>query len=100
LRRLQFIFFDDAARFDESADHLAAALSTDIDWIRRHTEFGEAAWLWELTRRPRGRLLGKLPLEEAERWIAMRPHGAPLPTELTQTFIHKSRGQGHSRGIS
>ena len=30
-------------------------------------------------------------LEEAERWIASRPRGAPAPTEETQTFIADSR---------
>ncbi len=43
LQRLNFIFFDDPARFDASADRLAEALQTDIGWVRQHTEFGEAA---------------------------------------------------------
>src|SRR5262249_15428715 len=30
-------------------------------------------------------------LEQAERWIAARPRGAPAPTEETQTFIRGSR---------
>src|SRR5271170_5843418 len=36
LRRLNFIFFDDPARFEESADRLGEALQTNIDWIRQH----------------------------------------------------------------
>jgi len=47
-----FVFFDDEARFEESTARLADALSTDIEWIRKHTEFGELARRW---RRPRGR---------------------------------------------
>jgi hypothetical protein len=43
LAKLNFIFFDDAARFEKSADQLAEALNTDIVWIRQHTEFGEQA---------------------------------------------------------
>src|SRR5664279_1878232 len=46
LSRLNFIFFDDDTRFDESANRLAEALATDIDWIRKHTEFGEVAHRW------------------------------------------------------
>src|SRR3984885_5432752 len=42
LRRLNYIFFDDAVRFEASADQLAQALQTDIGWIRRHTQFGAA----------------------------------------------------------
>src|ERR1700730_7887564 len=41
LAKLNFIFFDDATRFEQSADQLADALNTDIGWIRQHTDFGE-----------------------------------------------------------
>jgi hypothetical protein len=34
LARLNFIFFDDAARFEQAADQLTEALTTDIGWIR------------------------------------------------------------------
>ena len=91
LRRLNFIFFDDPAKFEESLDRLAEALQTDIDWIRRHTEYGEAARSWERAGRARGLLLRSPALEEAEHWIAVRPHGAPLPTADTQTFVAESR---------
>ncbi len=91
LRRLNFIFFDDPGKFEESADRLAEALQTDIDWIRRHTEYGEAARRWENAGRPHGLLLRSPALEEAEHWIATRPHSAPLPTVNMQTFIAESR---------
>jgi tetratricopeptide (TPR) repeat protein len=91
LRRLNFIFFDDPAKFEESLDRLAEALQTDIDWIRRHTEYGEAARRWASAGRARGLLLRSPALEEAEHWIAARPHGAPLPTADTQTFVAESR---------
>ncbi len=91
LRRLNFIFFDDSARFEASADALAEALQTDISWIRRHTEFGEAARRWAATGRPNGLLLRPPVLEEAEAWITYRPYGSPPPTAETQTFIAASR---------
>src|SRR5262249_48846687 len=46
LAKLNFVFFDDAAKFEASADRLAEALDTDIGWIRRHTEYGEPARRW------------------------------------------------------
>src|SRR6516164_9376462 len=52
LAKLNFIFFDDEAQFDERADQLAEALNTDIEWIRKHTEFGEAAQRWDSIGRP------------------------------------------------
>ena len=91
LRRLNFIFFDDAARFEASADRLAEALQTDIGWVRQHTEFGEAARRWSAAGRPGGLLLRSPVLEEAERWIASRPRGAPEPTAETQVFVAASR---------
>lgn len=91
LRRLNFILFDDPDHFDASANKLAEALQTDIGWIRRHTEFGEAAHLWAVKKRPSGLLLRPPLLEEAEYWSAYRPHGAPLPTKDTQSFISDSR---------
>jgi formylglycine-generating enzyme required for sulfatase activity len=91
LRRLNFIFFDDPARFEGNADALATALQTDIGWMRRHTELGEAARRWAGAGLPNGLLLRSPVLEEAEAWIAYRPHGAPPPTEETQKFIAESR---------
>src|SRR5262249_48166961 len=96
LAKLNFIFFDDMARFEQSADKLGEALNTDISWIRQHTDFGEQARRWALAKGPSGLLLRSPVLEQAERWIAARPSGAPAPTEETQTFIRRSR-QGASR---
>ena len=91
LARLNFIFFDDEARFEQSADRLAEALATDIGWVRQHTDFGEAARRWAASRQPNGLLLRSPVLEQAERWIAARPRGAPAPTAETQAFITRSR---------
>jgi formylglycine-generating enzyme required for sulfatase activity len=91
LRRLNFIFFDDSARFEASADALADALQTDINWIRQHTEYGEAARRWSAAGRPGGLLLRSPALDVAEHWITSRPRGAPAPTEETQAFVAESR---------
>src|SRR5262245_23741812 len=91
IAKLNFVFFDDEARFKASADRLAEALDTDIAWIRQHTAFGEQARHWALADGPRGLLLRSPVLEQAERWIAARPRGAPAPTEETQVFIRASR---------
>ena len=78
LRRLNFIFFNEQERFEESADGLAEALRTDIGWVRQHTEYGDAARHWSRAGRPAGLLLRSPTLEEAQRLIASRPHSAPL----------------------
>src|SRR5580704_1198998 len=93
LRRLNFIFCDDDAHFDAGMAQLADALTTDIGWMRQHTEYGEVAQRWAAAGRPgpRGLLLRSPVLEEAEKWIASRPGGAPPPTEATQAFIAEGR---------
>jgi TIR domain len=66
---LHYIFFDDTSRFDINADHLAAALQIDLDWIRKHSEYGETARRWASAGRPgpHGLLLRSPMLDEAER---------------------------------
>ena len=96
LAKLNFIFFDDASQFEDKADQLAQALGTDIVWVRQHTDFGDQARKWSTASEPSGLLLRSPVLEQAERWIAGRPSGAPAPTEDTQRFIRKSR-QGATR---
>jgi tetratricopeptide (TPR) repeat protein len=96
LAKLNFIFFDDATRFEQSADHLAEALNTDIGWIRQHTDFGEQARRWAQAKGASGLLLRSPVLEQAERWIASRPPAAPAPTDETQSFVRQSR-QGATR---
>jgi hypothetical protein len=91
LARLNFIFLDDPAQFEQSADKLAEALQTDIRWIRRHTEFGEAARLWDASGRPDGLLLRPPVLEQAGYWITWPPHGAPAPSPQTEALIVASR---------
>jgi tetratricopeptide (TPR) repeat protein len=91
LGRLNFIFFDDEAKFAASFERLCDALATDIGWIRKHTEYGEATRQWTAAGRLGGLLLRSPMLEDAERWIAARPANAPAPTEETQTFIAESR---------
>ncbi len=91
LERLNFEFCIDTGEFEQSMDRLAAALQTDIEWVRKHTEFGEQAHKWVDDGRPRGLLLRSPMFEEAEHWITARPRTAPLPTAETQTFIAESR---------
>jgi WD40 repeat protein len=91
LARLNFIFFDDETRFPDSLNRLAEALQTDIDWLRKHTDFGHRALGWEMAKRSSGLLLRSPLLEEAERWIASRPTTAPAPTGETQAYIAESR---------
>lgn len=93
LARLNFIFFQDENGYEENVDRLVEGLTTDLDWVRKHTELTEAARRWAAAGRPgpRGLLLRSPLLEEAERWIAQRPSNSPPPTAETQGLILESR---------
>ena len=93
LRRLNWIDFQQDARFEKCMDDLAAALETDIEWVRRHTQFGEFAQRWHAAGRPGpGGLMLRPPLlTEAENWLGSRPLSTPDPTDLVRTFIAASR---------
>jgi WD40 repeat protein len=93
LRRLNFVFLDNYAHFEVSVDRLAEGLETDIEWIRRHTQFGEFALRWEAAGcpGPGGLMLRPPLLSDAEAWLGLRPRNAPEPTEIVRAFIAKSR---------
>jgi hypothetical protein len=93
LRHLNFVFFDEPTQFEQSLDRLAEALSVDLEWVRKHTEFGEHGRRWAAAGRPgQGGLMLRPPLlDHAEAWQTFRPRGAPEPTEETQAFIAASR---------
>lgn len=96
VRRLNFIFFDDPARFEASADQLAEALQNDIGWIRQHTAYGEAARSWSAAGRPGGLLLRSPALEVAEHWLISRPLRAPAPGAEIEAFVAESRAGARS----
>jgi formylglycine-generating enzyme required for sulfatase activity len=91
LRRLNFIFFDDPARFEAGVDRLADALRTDIGWVRQHTEYGEAERRWSAAGQPNSLLLRSPTLDVAEYWMGSRPASAPEPTGEIRLFVTTSR---------
>src|SRR6266446_475625 len=97
LRALQWIDFEPPARFADRVAELATTLEIDIKWIRKHTEFGEQAHRWESAGRPGpdGLMLRPPLLDEAERWLADHPPGAPEPTNAIRAFIAASRAAYH-----
>jgi hypothetical protein len=99
LWRLKFIFCDDETSFEANMDDIAKVLSTDIDWIRKHTELGAQArrWMIARSRRQRGPLLRSRMLKEAERWLAAHPQDAPQPCAATKALISESRRAARQR---
>ena len=97
LQRLNFVFFTNEAEFDRGVTQLVDALTTDIAWVRRHTEMTKSARAWDSAGRPRGLLLRSPALDEAERWIGSRPRGAPVPPASVNDLVSASRKSATNR---
>jgi hypothetical protein len=91
ISKINYLNFDPPNDFDRQADALAGALQIDLHWIKDHTRLGELAHRWDERGRPAGLTLRGQELEEAERWIASRPRGAPEPTAVHKSFVSESR---------
>jgi hypothetical protein len=93
LARLNYIFLRAEDDFDAGLATLAAAIDTDIAWIRQHTRIGEQARRWEYAGRPvvGGRLLRGEELNDAETWLLTSPKTAPDPTEAQRAYVQASR---------
>jgi hypothetical protein len=77
--------------FGSGLARLLEALNTDLDWIKDHTRLGALSERWQARKKDAALLLRGDELEDAERWLARKPPGAPEPTELLRAFLAESR---------
>ena len=89
--RLNYVFATPDRDFADAMNRVAAAVQTDIGWMRDHTRLGERAREWDRAARPRASLLRGQDLTGAERWLSSQPAAAPAPTALTREWIGASR---------
>ena len=95
LAALNYIFFYPEPRksgtgFAPGLTDLAAALNTDLGWLREHTRYLQRAVEWDSRGRPGNRLLSGSDITDAKDWAARRPRDAPEPTALHLDFIRAS----------
>jgi hypothetical protein len=91
IAKINYLFFDPPNDFEAQADSLSKALQIDREWIRDHTRIGERAHDRQERDRNSSLLLRGQELDEAEKWLASRPRGAPEPTQLHKDIISQSR---------
>lgn len=91
IHTLQYVDFQDRELFEISCDQLASGLTANLNWVRQHTEIGEAARKWEVSKHHSGFLLRTPLLQQAENWVANCPSTAPAITALQNNFIARSR---------
>jgi hypothetical protein len=87
IAKLNYILLDNEDRFDESITHLAEALDTDIEWIRKETQFGQQARCWDQGGKRADLLLRGDDLTLAEQWLDGKQPRDLQPTALEKAFI-------------
>lgn len=90
LRRLNYVFFSTGHSFGASLRDLAAALRTDLAWVREHTRLADDALRWQQRDRLDDLLLRGSDLKAAQKWLKDWKPGAPEPTQLHRDFINES----------
>lgn len=91
MKRLNYIFFAGEGRtFAAGLADLAAALRTDIDWIREHTRLSELARRWSARGRTGELLLRGDDIDAANSWLSGKPITAPAITDEQADFIKAS----------
>ena len=77
--------------FKRTFQRLKAALDTELDWGRKHTQLGIRAAQWEANRRDNGFLLHGTELKEALEWLQQAPGiKSRQLTELHEKYIRAS----------
>jgi TIR domain len=76
---------------EASSDLLVAAIETDPEWVRDHTQWGLKAIDWDDHGRDASFLLTGSELEDAEKWLARQSGKRPEPSALHNDLVLASR---------
>jgi hypothetical protein len=91
LKEIQWINYPQLG-FEETFQRLVAAIDTDLDWVRQHTQLGLRAEQWKTKGRDESFLLRGTELREAIRWLEQAATiKTRLPTEIHEQYIQASK---------
>jgi hypothetical protein len=91
IRSHNWIPFSDSAKYEESMQKLLDALSTDPDYLRRHTRLLVRAREWVQHERHNSYLLKGAELGEYQNWLQESQIRQPKPTELHLEYVLASQ---------
>lgn len=90
LAKRNFVFMRTDTEEAGSFDNLCSSIAVDIEWLRRHTRYGERALEWDRAGRASRLLLRGSDIRVAEAWRDARPSAAEI-TELQSIYLTESR---------
>jgi WD40 repeat protein len=91
VRHLNWIFFDDDAKFNQEFAALLTTLEEDQPHIKAHTRYQMDALDWERSSRNPSFLMSGDNLAFAEAWLAQSADKEPQPTPIQREYIAESR---------
>lgn len=91
LGKINWLFFDSDAGFDEPFQALLTAIDTDLAWVRQHSRLLVRAREWETKLKDKSFLLAGSDLEEAERSLTVSGERQPLMSPLQISYVVASR---------
>jgi WD40 repeat protein len=94
---LNWVYVRSEDEFEAAVDTLVRAIDTDLEHVRAHTRWSQAAIDWEHSDRNGSRLLRGTELDEAERWLTAAAGKSPAPTELQSELVQESRDGARRR---
>jgi|GEM_PF-5640628 len=97
LKHLNWVFFDDPARYDGEFEALLTAVDQDLFHIKTHTRLLVRAQEWHSKEKNPGSLLAGDDIISAENWLQIYASTDPLPTDLHREFILSSRQAENER---
>ncbi len=90
LAEIQWIDYPNLG-FEQTFERLTTAIDTDLNWVRKHTQFLVRATEWESKNRDQGFLLHGMELKEAVQWLEQAAAIKDRkPTELQEQYIRAS----------
>ncbi|WP_418318319.1 toll/interleukin-1 receptor domain-containing protein [Piscinibacter sakaiensis] len=91
LRRINWLFFEDDARFDDRFATLLTTIDTDLDWVRQHSRLLVRAREWDAKAKDKSYLLAGTDLDAAERNLTASGERQPLMGPLQISYVVASR---------
>ncbi len=90
LAEIQWIDYPELG-FEQTFQRLTTTIDTDLNWVRKHTQFLVRATEWESKNGDQGFLLHGMELKEAVRWLEQAAAIKDRkPTELQEQYIRAS----------